>query len=421
MKYYRLLLLILIFPISSSLAQTYEDFSIEERQSVIKKWNLDNWDDGGEISRYIFLNMPEFWTHATIRRTGNIKSLKENYRKEIAELKINSQLGEMTLQDYVKNSEKVDGMIILQGDGIIYEAYPRMLPNDRHLYWSVSKVFASTIIAILEDRKQLDVTKPIDLYLTELKGSGWENVPIIDILDMASGIDCPEWVDGAFENPETCYYQFEASLGFLKRTEQTAENAFEHIKSLLSAKASGKIFEYTSANTFVLSCLIERLTGLSYAENIEREIWQKIGAESDAFITQTNGTSVSHAGISSTLRDLARFGYMFLADNRTKENAFVSNEYFDKIQNQGRPQLIAAYGSEKYKLDNEEVHHNTYQWDKVMEDGDFYKGGFSGQGLYISPSHNLVIAFFGTADENGVWNELEDISRQISKSDLFDE
>ena len=125
MNYNRLLLLLLIFPFSSSLAQTYKDFSNEERQSIIKQWNMDNWDDGGEISRYIFLNMPEFWTHATIRRTGNIKSLKEDYRKEIAELKINSKLGEMTLQDYVKNSEKVDGMIILQGDRIVYEAYPR--------------------------------------------------------------------------------------------------------------------------------------------------------------------------------------------------------------------------------------------------------------------------------------------------------
>ena len=55
-----------------------------------------------------------------------------------------------------------------------------------------------------------------------------------------------------------------------------------------------------------------------------------------------------------------------------------------------------------------------------MKDGDFYKGGFSGQGLYISPSCNLVIAFFGTADDNGVSNELDDISRQISKSGLFD-
>lgn len=420
MDYCRLLFLVLIFPLSSLFAQTYEDFSNEERQSIVKQWTLDNWDDGGEISRYTFLNMPEFWTHSIITRVWNIRYLKKDYRKDITELKVKTGLGEMQLQDYVKTSGKVDGMIILKGDRIIYETYPRMLPNDRHIYMSVSKVFASTIIAILEDRGIIDVTKPIDYYLPELEDSGWESVPIIDILDMASGIDCREWISGAFDDPKTCYYQFEAALGFLQRTENTARNALEHVKTLSSARGSGKVFEYTSVNTFVLSCLIERITGLSYAKNIEREIWQKIGAESDAFITQTNGTAVSHAGISSTLRDLARFGYMFITDGRLGDNSFVSNSYFDKIQTQGRAHLINAFDSENYTLNKEKVTHNTYQWDKVMEDGDFYKGGFSGQGLYISPSRNIVIAFFGTADKNGVTNELDEISRQIVKSGLFD-
>lgn len=419
MTKYRLLLLLLPLPLFQVLAQPYAGYTIEEIQAINEKWNLDNWDDGGEISHYIHLNMSEFWTQSTIRKAGVTNKLKEDYQEEIAEIPIRIDGDEMTLQSYINQSEKVDGMIILQGDRIVYEAYPRMLPTDRHLYWSVSKVFASTLISILEDRNQLDASKPIDLYLPELKGTGWENVSVIDILDMASGIDCREWVDGAFEHPETCYYQFEAALGFLKRTAETAANAFEHITTLTSAKPSGEIFEYTSVNTFVLSCLIEKITGRTYAENIEQEIWQKIGADSDALIAQTNGTAISHAGISSTLRDLARFGYMFLKEEKSVGDNFVSNEYLDKIQKRGRPHLVKAFGAEHYKFDQEIVKHNTYQWDKVMEDGDFYKGGFSGQGLYISPSRNLVIAFFGTSDANGVSNKLDEISRQMSKSELF--
>lgn len=407
------------FPLPDLFSQTYKGFSNEEVQSVFKRWNMDNWDDGGEISRYTFLNMSEFWTHATISRKGDVKNLKEGYRKEIKELNLTTDLGQMSLQNYVDSSGKVDGMIILHGDRIVYESYPRMFAHDRHLYMSVSKVFASTLIAILEDRKQLDVKKPIDFYLPELKGPGWGNVPVIDILDMASGIDCREWVDGAYENPETCYYQFDAAFGFLRRTEKTAKSPFEYIKTLSSAKPSGKIFEYTSVNTFVLSYLVERITGISYAKYLEQEIWKKIGAESDALILQTKGNSLSYAGISSTLRDLARFGYMFLPQGRSTKNAFVSNAYLHKIQKEGRSHLLTAFGSEKYTLDKEKPLHNTYQWDKVMKDGDFYKSGFGGQGLYISPSRKLVIAFFGTADDKGVENELDDIARQISKSGLW--
>ena len=34
---------------------------------------------------------------------------------------------------------------------------------------------------------------------------------------------------------------------------------------------------------------------------------------------------------------------------------------------------------------------NRYQWDAILSDRDMYKGGFGGQGLYVSPSQDLVI------------------------------
>jgi hypothetical protein len=95
---------------------------------------LDNWGDGGEISRYIYLNIPKFWTHATIRKNENVKDLKEDNRKEITEFNIKTDSGEISLEDYVKTIKKVDGMIILQGYNIVYEAYPRMFKHNSHLY-----------------------------------------------------------------------------------------------------------------------------------------------------------------------------------------------------------------------------------------------------------------------------------------------
>ena len=54
-----------------------------------------------------------------------------------------------------------------------------------------------------------------------------------------------------------------------------------------------------------------------------------------------------------------------------------------------------------------------------MNDGDFFKAGFGGQGLYISPSRDLVIAFFGSFDEIDKDHEMTRISRQLAKSGLF--
>ncbi len=56
-----------------------------------------------------------------------------------------------------------------------------------------------------------------------------------------------------------------------------------------------------------------------------------------------------------------------------------------------------------------------------MEDGDIFKGGYGGQGFYISPKRDLVVAYFGTPfDENIQTHELEWITRQMVKAGLFD-
>ena len=57
---------------------------------------------------------------------------------------------------------------------------------------SISKVFASTLIAILEEKGLIDVQKPVNNYLAELNGSAWEGIPVIDNLDMSTGINCRE-------------------------------------------------------------------------------------------------------------------------------------------------------------------------------------------------------------------------------------
>jgi len=400
-------------------AQNYSDFTKHQRDSIHQQWNLDNWDDGGELSRYTFFNMTEFWTHAIINKKGVSSQLSINYLLEIENFVTISEKGELPLKDYV-NTAPVDGMIVLHNNTIVYETYPRMLPEEKHVYMSLTKIVVSTLVAILEDRGIIDVSKSIDFYFPELKESGWQGVTVLDILDMASGIDCLESVEGAYENPDNCIYQYEATLGFLKATDTTPKSTWEHIKSLKSQKSAGTLFEYTSVNTFVLSELIERVTNLSLVKNIETEIWQNMRPDTDAVFAQRKGVPIAHAGLSSTLRDLARFGSLFLNAETSKGNSVISPAYLKKIQQEGRPDIYSDNWLPEMRRQQDAPKHNTYQWDMVMHDGDFYKDGFGGQGLYISPSRNLVIAFFGSPNDNGTTHELPKIARQVAISGLFD-
>jgi prepilin-type processing-associated H-X9-DG protein len=103
----------------------------------------------------------------------------------------------------------------------------------------------------------------------------------------------------------------------------------------------------------------------------------------------------------------------------------VSADHLDRLQNQGRPHLFRNFlrrGEQvgDYRgLSGEMPRHNTYQCNMVMADGDFYKEGYGGQGLYISPRQDLVVAFFGSPDDSGKSNEMRDIARQLARSGLF--
>jgi len=422
MKNRLMLLLGTLLAATTFAASEYSGYSLEDASEYRQQWDLDVWDEGGPLMRYVFLNMAEFWNHGVIDRGGPVRHLPEDLRADVAAFVTSTDRGEMALDDYV-NDSTVNGALVLHRGRIVYESYPQMFGRDKHNYMSVSKGFASTLVAILEDRELIDVSKPIDSYLPKLAGSGWEGVPVIDLLDMASGIACLEMEEGAYTNPERCYYQFEASMGWVRPTDATLESTFDYMASLESHRPSGGAFEYTSPNTFVLAWLATEIGGKTYADLISQEIWQEMGAESDAIITAPRrGVPIAHGGISSTLRDMARFGLLFTPSGRSGVDPVVSDSYLAKIQTGGRPAIFNADREDNpRRVDGEAALHNSYQWDFVMKDGDFFKGGFGGQGLYVSPSRDLVVAFFGTFDANGNGHEMTRIARQLAKSGMFDQ
>lgn len=395
---------------------SYQGFTLEEiRKFNERLQNKESWfREGKELNRYAHLHFSELFNHGLIKRSGETRKLPEAPRKDISSFistTTYSDLGELPLNKYLQKVG-VDGLIVLHKGQIVFEGYPRMFQNDFHICYSVSKVFVSTAIAILEDHNKLDVRQPIDFYFDELKSSGWQGVPVIDILAMSSGIDCPE----IFSGPDAaCFNRICEAYGW-PPSENALKNPLVALATVESKDASGKTFEYTSINTIVLTMLVEKVSGTTFTDFIEKEIWQKMGAENYGLMLKTSyGRDATMLGISTTLRDLARFGLLFVPSGRTENDPVISDAYLKKIQTKMNKKLQAqSWFSEELKC-------NGYQWDEIYEDGDFYKSGLSGQGLYISPSRDLVIAFFGTYNSDLEANELPYISRQLARSGLFDE
>lgn len=198
------------------------------------------------------------------------------------------------------------------------------------------------------------------------------------------------------------------------------DDPIDYIAGIRSARPPGEAFEYLDLNPLLLTLLVEHLTQMPFDVFVEQEIWQHVGAEADAlFMTAANGRVATPLGFSSTLRDMARFGLLFTPAGQQQEEPLLSAITLQKIQFAGRPALFAAGAVPNLFRDTSTLS-NTYQWDHVTEEGDFYKDGHAGQGLYISPSRDLVIAFFGSWAAEQFSDEIAAVARQLATSGLFE-
>jgi len=390
--------------------------SLEHQRYIYSVYTADNFDDGGPISRHVWKNFPAFYGHTTIAHTGPERPLPQNARVDVADFKLTLSTGNTTLANYIETNPYVDGMIVLHGGDIVFEAYPNMQPHDRHIGWSVTKVVTSSALAVLERQGLVDMDSLVENYVPSLSDSHWSGTSVRDIANMASGMDCLD-SDG-YQNTESCVYRLEESLDMLARHNPRVDN-LTHMRSIKRKRPAGEINEYVSANTHVLGLIIENVSEMPLAEALKNLIWDRIGAEADGMmVTSLEGISAPHGGLSARLRDIARFGQIHTPGANL--DVVGSDHFADLRSNNGIRFSDAQLQSLSETLGDELPTNAAWQWDLVWADGVRFKSGYSGQGLFVDPNNDVVIAFFGTAGENNEEHELTAISHQLIRSDLFD-
>jgi CubicO group peptidase (beta-lactamase class C family) len=355
---------------------------------------IANWDKGGALSHWVYTHTSEVFPSAVVRRGGAIVDLPSQIRPEIGALKVKgADGGEQTLDEFVNNGA-VDGCIVLHGGKIVYEKYPTIQPNEFHILMSVTKAVVLTCLAILEDQGKVDLSKPVESFLPELKGSDWAGTPLRDLVDMRSGMEGVEDSPEAYRNPKHKQFQLEATLGWQLRTApELPEPArtgdlLGFLRTIKRERPAGEKWAYTSSNTAVIGEVVSRVTGKSLADAISDLIWSKMGAEHDATLAENErGYPASHAGMAATLRDVARFGLLFTKNPPQGQSRVISDSIIKRIFG-GR--------SDNQQADEHGMLPQTYEWDMISNAGEMGKGGWAGQLVYINREKDVVVAYFGT-------------------------
>ncbi len=403
-------------------AAVKDGFSVSEVRDFVKRATVRGLMAGGAISLWWTTNVAKKMPTAIVPRRTETMPLPGAPMAAIGNIKAKTSFGEMTLDAYLNDPRSfAQGFIVVYRGQIVYEAYPGMKPGDAHLWASAAKPLASLIIDKLIDQGLLDERNTFGTYMPDFRGTAWASVTIKDILDMTTGLN-------AEENPATrrdpnslIIRLFYAELGEPNPTTGKMETVREILKDAKPVRPAGTSFDYGSPITQALVLLAEDVSGKTFADLFDELVWSKAGSDGPLQLhLASDGTAAVHGFVSSTLKDMARFGMLYTPSwNKVATGRVVTPGIIERIRNGVRPNAFYMAGVEGPILTgalNDTILGNSRQWDAIFPDGDFYKSGFMAQGLYVSPDRDLVIAYFSTTLDH---TSSQRFLRPIATSGLF--
>lgn len=265
-------------------------------------------------------------------------------------------------------------------------------------YWdgygqnSISNSFsmAKSIVSLLvgcavQDGFIKSIDEPIGNYLPEFKEGDKGKVTIKHLLTMSSGLSWDESYSSLFSLTTKGYYGKDLPKLVLNQE---------------AIKEPGKLFEYRSGDTQLLSLIVEKATGKHLADYASERIWSKIGAENDALwcLDRKDGVEKAFCCFNSNARDFARFGQLILNNGQWNGEQIISSDY-----------LKESFTPADYLIDSESgkpCNFYGYQWWMINFDGYnvIYARGILGQYIFAIPELNAVIVRLGHIRNNSKVN-----------------
>lgn len=290
----------------------------------------------------------------------------------------------MTFWEAMDAASNTQGWLIIHNDSIVYERYCGDFSSDRMAtIFSVSKSITSLLCGIAVDDGYIhSIDDPVTDYLPELKKKDpmWQKLTIRHLLDMKSGLD--------FDDT----YEF-TSLKDLKMLNAMAKlnyghNLMKQIKSLKFRCEPGTSRRYESMTAAILGVVIERASGKRFADYLSEKVWKPLGMESYALInidSRKHDNAHTFGGISTTIKDLAKIGCLYLYNGMWDGKRIVSEEWINQTT--------------EFDSNNVGYHFNWYNINYEgyvrPEHSGYYALGICNQVLYVNPDNNLVMVRIG--------------------------
>ncbi|AZN98033.1 MAG: class C beta-lactamase-related serine hydrolase [Mesorhizobium sp.] len=344
-----------------------------------------------------FLNFPQLrWSLSHMRelvpsvnvwrgRGGPALLERSDKTAEIDALTFADANGRMRRFDEALYDTYTDGIVVLHRGRIVYERYfgalERHLPHALH---SVTKSYAGTIAAALVHEGVLDDSKALAHYLPELRGSAFEDATLRQVMDMQTGLDYSE----NYADRHASFWAHARACGWRPRPAGYSgpQTLFDYLCTLRKKGVHGEFVDYKTVNTDVLAWVMNRVTGHSFAQLLHERLWAPLGCEEDGYVfVDSAGTAMAGAGLSATVRDLARFGELMRRHGEWNGKQLIPSSVIEDVQNGDAPSKFAYEEMQGYA-------YRSQWWVTHDELAAFLGRGMHGQLLYIAPRAEMVVA-----------------------------
>ena len=285
-----------------------------------------------------------------------------------------------------------DGIAVLHRGKLIYERYFGALkPHKPHIAMSVTKSFTGTLAGMLVTDGKIDPQAPVTDYVPELKASAFGDARVHEAMDMTTGLEYTE----VYTDKNSGVFGLRRANGMapIEPGYEGATNIFDFLCAQKKQGEHGKAFAYKTVNSDVLAFICRRASGMTLSDLLSERIWIPMGAEEDAhYHVDRIGTESGGGGLSTSLRDLARFGETIRNHGRFNGRQIVPSQVVEDIARGGDPAKFKPAG---YTTLPGASYRNQW-WVTHNAHGAFMARGVHGQGVYIDPKAEMVIARYAS-------------------------
>lgn len=244
-----------------------------------------------------------------------------------------------------------------------------------HVLFSLSKSFASAAagFAVQEGLLSWD-SRVADVLADKMpeNPSDWlKGVTLHHLLTMGSGLDprSDEWYD--------------------------VEDWAKKILSFDCQREPGTYFHYNSHGTYLVSCMVQRVTGQSIRDYLLPRLFEPLGIGQPDWDVCPQGVCVGGWGLHLSSDSIARFGQCLLQKGMWQGKQVLPTEWLEKAT---AKQIDNSNGSPE----PENEWHQGYGYQFWRTRGNRFRGdGMFGQICMVSPDKEMVVAITAGIDDMG--------------------